>query len=198
MMKKLICLALTLVLISQTLFAQDYWGKDKFDGIKKVKFGIKAGTNIASIDQGNSYDYNVGLGFYVGIVEELILNDMLSLQPEILFSRVGAKDKDDSSTTYILDYLSIPLMLKVYFTDDISFQMGPCFGFNLYSKGHNKAKTNNFTDVKKFDYSMALGAGYELNDNFSITARYSWGITEIRSKEDDRNSVFQLGACFKF
>lgn len=202
-MKRINILIVFLIFSSMSLSAQRYSSRDRdveSMKVQKFRFGVKAGLNLSSIEGGESYNYNPRLGFYLGIVEEFYVTNEISIQPEILYSNQGGTDQDHNSVKYRLDYLSLPLMIKLYVSDKYSFHLGPQFSYNIYSKGSyikNSEIINDFSEANKFDFGFNMGFGVEITDNMAVNARYHWGITEIRDKKDDRNMLLQLGVSFK-
>ena len=88
---------------------------------QKVKLGIKAGLNLATLTFDESeLDSSSKAGFTAGVMIEIPMTKKFSLQPEILYSQQGTKtsfsDSDVTNSNYEstikLNYLNIPVMLK--------------------------------------------------------------------------------------
>src|SRR5690606_31086389 len=125
-MKKLMIAAIAVIGFSAAGLAQ-----------QQVKFGPKAGVNLATIS-GND-DSEMKIGFHVGAVAEIKFNDKFSLQPEVLYSAQGAKEKGEGDGKMNNDYINIPIMAKYYFVEGFSIEAGPQVGFLMKSeaKGEN-------------------------------------------------------------
>jgi hypothetical protein len=58
---------------------------------QSVKFGVKAGVNIATLGDAVADDVSMKVGFNAGGLAEIKFTDMIALQPEVLFSMQGAE-----------------------------------------------------------------------------------------------------------
>ncbi len=174
-------------------------------------------------DGNNSYriGFNAGLFFSYAVA-----NNRVVFQPELLYSQQGMKNTgellgfaNESSVeiTMRMDYINIPLMVQFYFIKHVLyFEAGPQLGFLVNSVADFKlnANLNGFSEVYEnswdigehlntFDFGFAVGLGFQIPKfPLGINARYSIGITNV-SKDDaynegTYNSVFQIGAFFKF
>lgn len=153
-------------------------------------FGVKAGINFANFRGDDADDFNVLSGFHGGIVAEMRLLDALSVQPEFLYSVQGAKTKDE---TYKLNYVNLPVMLKLYFTDSFNIHAGPQIGLLI-------SESDSFTPFESNTYDLGLAAGLEFffADNFSAQARYVAGNSEVSDNRKLKNTVVQLSLCYMF
>src|SRR5690606_23573906 len=81
-----------------------------------VKFGPKAGLNLANLN--GMEDTEMKVGFHVGAFAEIFFTDKFSLQPELLYSTQGAKGEIMSGTPLATDFeakydfINIPIMAK--------------------------------------------------------------------------------------
>lgn len=117
---------------------------------QELKFGVKAGLNIASIT-GDYTDYaseiNPRFGLHLGGFMEYKFTEKLAFQPELLFSMQG--NKYSVKETYFenntlalevltqtnkLHYINLPLLLKYYATPRLSFELGPQLGYMIGGK----------------------------------------------------------------
>ena len=192
-MKKTIIILCTLFL-SASAIAQD----------QKVKLGIKAGLNLATLTFDESeLDSSSKAGFTAGVMIEIPMTKKFSLQPEILYSQQGTKtsfsDSDVTNSNYEstikLNYLNIPVMLKYYVIEGLSVQAGPQIGILL--KANNKY-TDNFLgydnqesfDLKEYssgiDTSVNVGLGYQFKDKFYTDLRYNISYSNV-FKDGDTN-----------
>ncbi|SEH32787.1 porin family protein [Chryseobacterium culicis] len=195
-MKKLI---LGLALVAGTFtFAQ----KTSTASSSPVRFGLKAGLNISNI---SNSDLNSKAGFYGGVFANIPVAQDFSVQPEVLYSGMGAKFKANSDTKVNLDYISIPFMLQYNALPNLYLEAGPQFSFLVNSKFKNNSNSADAKDIfKTFDFGIGLGAGYYFTQNIGITARYVAGLTDVAKNRPDlsedkaKNGVFQLGLAYKF
>lgn len=203
-MKKLV--SLVLFLLSISFSAQE------------ISYGLKAGLNVAnfSLSSDAMGEFDSRMSFHAGAVLEWGITEKFAIQPELLYSSVGAKDEyteDEATvkTTAIVDYLSIPVMAKYYVADGFSLELGPQLGILLSAKGKYEASYDGGSEsetivmkdnFESIDFGAGFGAGYKLENGLLFNARYVLGISNIIKDSGDewgKNNVFQisLGYIFK-
>ncbi|KIC62947.1 porin family protein [Chryseobacterium taiwanense] len=164
-----------------------------------VSFGVKAGLNVSSI---NADDAKAKAGFYGGVFANIPVATSFSVQPEVLYSGMGAKNKDYSSVKLNLDYISVPVMLQYNVLPELYLEAGPQFSFAISKKikgDGGSVDVDNY--YKGFDFGVGIGAGYYIAQGFGVTARFVAGATDIvenNSGDAIRNNVFQVGVAYKF
>jgi hypothetical protein len=191
---------------------------------QKVKLGVKAGLNIASLTFDESeLDSSGKTGFTAGIMVEIPMAKNFSLQPELLFSQQGTKTSfsdaevtnSNFKSTIELNYLNIPVMLKYYVIKGLSIQAGPQIGILL--KANNKYQDNflgyeNHESFNLKDYSTGIdtsvnfGLGYQFKDKFYADARYNISYSNVFKEgdvnhfinNDMKNRVFQVSIGYFF
>lgn len=183
-----------------------------------VKFGVKGGVNFATLNGGDvdgSPDSRTS--FHVGVLAEMPLSEMISLQGEVLYSGQGAElsftntdllDPDFGTVDKAelqLDYINVPILVKVYLFKGFSLEAGPQFSFLLNDEidtnptGNDGDNPTPFrSELKTFEFGAAGGATFQTEMGLFATARYNQGITKIVDNVDIQNSVFQLGIGYKF
>ncbi|MWB94674.1 outer membrane beta-barrel protein [Flavobacterium sp. GA093] len=194
-----------------------------YTNAQEVKFGVKAGLNIAN-QTGDVVGTESLVGFHVGGFAEIKLTDKFSIQPELLYSAQGAK-YDFSEPEFDsfeegklkLAYLNIPVMAKFYVTEKFTVEAGPQIGFLLSAKddysgsfmGESYSENEDVKDgYKSIDFGVNFGAGYDFTENLSVGLRYNLGLSNIVETEDAeefdvddvsvQNSVFSLSVGYKF
>jgi hypothetical protein len=193
---------------------------------EKVKIGVKAGLNIASLTfDENELESSQKTGFTAGIMAEIPLAKNFSVQPEVLYSQQGMKfsysDIDVANSSYestiTLNYLNIPIMLKYYVLKGLSVQAGPQIGILLKSNnkyqdnflGYDNHENYNLSDyTNAFDTSVNLGLGYQFKDKFYVDLRYNISYSDVFKEansngnyvinSDMRNRVFQITIGYFF
>lgn len=164
-----------------------------------VRFGIKAGLNVSSI---NDNDSKAKPGFYGGLFANIPVASDFSVQPELLYNGMGAKDRTYSSVRLNLDYISVPVMVQYNVLPALYVEAGPQFSFAVSQKVKGDGGSADVNEAfKNFDLGLGLGAGYYFEQRFGITARYVAGLTDIVENNPGdavRNSVFQIGVAYKF
>ena len=199
-------------------------------GLSQVRgqdFGVKAGYNYSTFSgETSSISTIEGLsGFYIGGLVELPISNMLSIQPELIFSRQGVDLRQGLKNLSIrtdtseirLDYLNIPIMAKVNL-GPIFLEGGVQFGFLV-----NKPKVDSYIanvylrnlldkdSYNSFDFGVGAGLGVKLNQHFFVETRYTYSLTNVFDSNDKhfksslisdgdnfKNSVFSIGLGMKF
>lgn len=195
-MKKLFLVAVIAVFSSTVANAQE------------VKFGAKAGVNVATLTGKSADDAKSLSSFHVGAVAELGLSDKFAIQPELVYSIQGAsQDISGSNFKNELSYLNVPIMAKYFVAEGFSVELGPQIGFLMSAK----VKANgNSLDVKEnfkgIDFGLGLGAGYRLDNGLNFGARYNIGLSNIADTSKStipndtelKNGVFQISVGYFF
>lgn len=195
-MKKVILLLTSF--ISVTAFSQEE------TKTSDAKFGIKGGLNYTTVTKG---DFEEGLdprtSFHIGFVGEIpLVANALSLQPEILYSRQGFESNfvflgTNYKEEYQVDYINIPVLLKIHAGNVFSFEAGPQFGLKINEKVVSNNAEVERDNINEFD--TALAGGVSLNfEEFFISGRYTYSLNEIIKDSNSKNSVFQVGVGFRF
>ncbi|MGB5819179.1 MAG: porin family protein [Saonia sp.] len=190
-------LFLTFILVSFSITAQTW--SDKF------QIGVRGGLNLATV-AGDDFDSPDGrTSFYAGLLAEAPLTETVSLQPEIFYSGQGFDITDEPNeidAQYQIDYIQVPIILKVYLLDGLNLQAGPQFGFKI-NEEIDLEPTQDAGDfdtdaVKDFDFQITTGVEYKLAESFFVQARYTYGFSEIIENVDIHNSLFSAGIGFMF
>ena len=198
-----------------------------FSQVRAQNFGVKAGYNYSTLSgETSSISTIEGLsGFYIGGLVELPISNMLSIQPELIFSRQGVDLRQGLKNLSIrtdtseirLDYLNIPIMAKVNLCP-IFLEGGVQFGFLV-----NKHKVDSYIanvylrnlldkdSYNSFDFGVGAGLGVKLNQHFFVETRYTYSLTNVFDSNDKhfksslisdgdnfKNSVFSIGLGMKF
>ncbi|HSD08209.1 porin family protein [Flavobacterium sp.] len=166
------------------------------NAVSAQSWGIRAGANISDVN-GNGFDADSKTGLYVGVYREIpLVKSLLFIQPEVQYSQEGfSTDTQDVK----LDYLTVPVLAKIYAVKLLSFETGPQFGFKVSDN-----LNDNIVNAKDFVPSWAFGASLNLPLGLSINARYITALNdnfELENGFDNlsgKNQVIQVGAAFQF
>lgn len=192
-----------------------------FAQLDKIEYGVKGGINIANISNMEVSLDSKGMkpGIYLGAFAKYRINDYLGVQAELIYSRQGicGKTKEAEGDSNVFkgkiraNYINIPILAKVYLLENLAIDFGPQFGFLCNSKIKLKEdETVIKTDFEKatnlntnvFDFSIAMGATYNITKQIDVSLRYNLGITKIIKQhydgEKNRNGVIQIGAGYSF
>lgn len=164
---------------------------------QEFEFGAKAGVNFASLSGDNVEGLNGRTGFHLGLVAELPVSERFSVQPEILYSALGATASEGDGTVK-LDYISVPFMAKFYVAEGLSLEAGPQFAINVVSEAEYNGETQEIEDIETLEFAGGFGAGYQFPMGLFFQARYVLGLNEAWEFPGLKNNVFQLSAGYKF
>lgn len=156
-MKKILFTSLFLLAIT-SVFAQGY---------TTTKYGVRAGVNISNLDfEPAPIDRNLSRnGFYFGGFAEFNLTESLWLNTELSWSAEGAKDEQLQA-----DYINLPIQLKLYVGQNLSFGIGPQIGLKTW-QSNDAFETFNFSGVGGFQYTLF--------EDYFIEARAVYGFTDL-------------------
>jgi opacity protein-like surface antigen len=186
-----------------------------------VRFGVKAGANLSNLagDLTNQSQYNNRFGFHGGVMVNFGLGDILSIQPEVLYSQKGFKYADQQVTflgnTYRntgnvrYDYLDVPVLVRVR-AAGLFFEVGPQYSYLLnVSNNRTQSVNGNVTNssstspstldnVRRNELGYVGGLGFQASQGFMIGVRYNGAFTDFAKDgysnnefRNARNSTFQ-------
>lgn len=182
-------------------------GVASFGHAQGVKIGLKGGINLATYAGEDSDDSALKVGPLAGVALNLGINDMLSVQPEVLYSVKGAQSEEDSKFKQNLSYIDIPVLLK-FNADGLFFELGPQLGILASAKAKYDDDDMDIKDgFNTVDFGYVAGVGYQLDGGFNLGLRYNGGITNVAKEVEIlgdkyqakvRNSAFQFYVGYMF
>ena len=150
---------------------------------QKFDLGVEAGANFANFigsSVGSSSLTGSRLGMVGGAFLSLNFGDSFAIRPEILYAQKGAKDT--SNNTYQLDYLEVPVLVKLSLGTPVfnpGILVGPSFNWNtvanVVSSGGNSQAIQN---VDTSDVGFIGGVEIDIS-KFFVTGRYEVGFNNI-------------------
>jgi hypothetical protein len=167
----------------------------------QVNIGIKAGLNRYAIT-GDDQSYKNGI--HIGAFAQIPVKGLLVVQPELLFSAEGNEFEENSvKSGQYLNYVNIPVMLRVNTKSGFYAEAGPQFGVLMAAK--NKETGSPGEDIKNFfkgnNLSFGAGLGYFFKMGLGIGTRYNFGLSNLLkgANQDAVKSVgLQAGIFYKF
>lgn len=168
-----------------------------------AQFGVKGGVNFSNMYTDDVDDENVLTSFHAGVFVNLPVSDLFSIQPEVLYSRKGAELTYDNvfatgSAKFNLNYIEVPVLLKINLTENLNLQAGPYFAYLIDSKITNEGNGAfdfesdlDNDDFNKFDAGIVAGIGLDF-DSFGIGARYSYGLSPIGKERTIAGETFRV------
>jgi opacity protein-like surface antigen len=187
----------------------------------QIRFGVKAGLNLSSLSDIEASALGVtvkfeereamAVGFHAGGFVNFSFGQYIGLQPEVLFSMQGGRQKVSAallsmvpagaipagvnlSTDYSLSYINIPVLLDIKPFANFSILVGPQFGFNIYKSANDGSETLSGSEFEKsfesvfgenalndFDFAVVGGLQYTFIEHLTIGVRYNFGLTNMCS-----------------
>jgi opacity protein-like surface antigen len=172
-----------------------------FANAQNIKFGAKAGLNISKFTGDANVDSKVG--FQVGAFGEFKISEKFAIQPELLFSNLGAKETViGTKLTYNFNYIVVPVMAKYYVANKFALEAGPQIGFLTSAKLKADGQTRDIKELfNSTDFGLNIGAGYDVAEKINVGLRYTIGLSNIVKDSGDskfRNGNFALAVGYKF
>src|SRR5664279_2487984 len=171
----------------------------------QVQFGAKAGANFATLTGKGSEGATTKVDFNGGGFAHIPIANSFFLQPELVYSRQGAKATSDGIVFNInQSYLNIPVLAKYQHSSGLYGETGPQLGFLLAASVKSGGTSQDVkSSYKSTDFSWAFGLGYMIPSiSAGIDARYNLGLSNIAATEVNgysvKNSVFQVGLFYLF
>jgi len=168
------------------------------------RLGVKAGANMNKIS-GQSFKDGYDLSYHVGAFAEIDITKTIGIQPEVLWNQTTTKRANSFDAIYAslpqdvkLQYLAIPVLLRINVTNLITLNAGPQFGI-LMNKDDNLI-TNGQAAFKNGDFSLVAGAQLNLTA-LRIYGRYNIGlqnVNDVANQEKWKNQQIQLGVGLRF
>jgi hypothetical protein len=178
----------------------------------EMTFGVMAGLQYAKLSQDpepNEVELKYKAGLLAGAFLGIPITDVVSIEPQVLFSQKGAKvegtgNNSDLEGSIRINYIEVPVLLKLWFPGYNSqvtpfLFAGPAVGFKVSCKaegvilavtGDRDCEEVEVISVKSTDFSGTVGGGIKFragNQLVILDARYTHGFTNINDSNDDRD-----------
>jgi hypothetical protein len=143
-------------------------------------------------------------GLQVGAVLNYGINDMLSVQPELLLVQKGGSFFGNSMK---MNFLEVPVLAKASFElgEFTGFATGgPTFGYlmNGSFKDREGSEDMEFEDGDKrleLGASLGVGLGYNVGPGtLNLDVRYGLGLSSLNKEENVKNRVFGISLAYLF
>ena len=113
---------------------------------------------------------------------------------------------NEISSTYHMNYINIPVMFKFYVIPQLSIDLGPQLGVNVYHKATDKWKllgqehkeTSELNGVKSIDFGVGLGLTYNIANDVFVQGRYTMGLTDVFDHHSGKNGNAQIAIGYRF
>jgi hypothetical protein len=159
-----------------------------------ARIGVKGGAvNFFSTDK--DLEVDIAPSYEAGFIVNLPLGNVVSLQPEFLYTALVIKSKvvNNSYVQASTNLVTVPIMLNFNFGGDTKFMLNlggyGNYALNAALKGVDNGTTvldtkSDFKDAKfedRTDYGAAVGVGVKFNQKFFVEAR---GYQSLKSEKD--------------
>lgn len=168
----------------------------------QTSFGLKGGmtsSNLKGSQGGLSVSLTSKIGFYAGAFAEIGVSENFAVQPEVIYSLLGAKLKSDSlKYKEDLNYINIPVLAK-YKNNGFSAFAGPQIGILLSAKNSNGQTIKD--EYNSTDFSGVVGAGYTTMGGVGFDARYQIGFGNVAKNSgvvSVKSNAFYFGVHYQF
>ena len=181
---------------TQIMMSQVVQGTSSMSSSSDIRFGAKAGFNLSTLGGSGLYGYSAKPGFHVGGVADIPFSDIITIQPEVLLSLQGSGWDFDSNLN--LFYLTVPVMVKYNVWESLNIEAGPQLGVLIADNADDNVYgiEDGNPDVNTIDFGLAVGAGYQLDDNFYFQLRFNVGFINAIKDFNSKNRVFQVSAVY--
>jgi hypothetical protein len=175
----------------------------------QITYGVRAGVNLAdvSFSDGPEVPTKGRVGPTIGVFARIPVWGRLSVQPEAIYSVKGSSlEAFDLKTSYLVDYLEVPVLLRFPVTRTVHVLGGPAFASRLRARsrtefGGSTEEVDISDDVERFDLGIAAGAGIAFG-RWILDGRVTYGLSDTDADPSDevkiRNRAFSLSAGFTF
>ena len=156
-----------------------------FTSVSAQNFGALAGFSNVSADFDGESDSEAG--FHIGAFAEFELSEEFNLQPEVTYTSAG-----DFSA------INLNLIAKYSVSEEFNIQLGPQIGLVM---GDVADLLDLIDDSSKLNLQLAAGVGYDIDESFSIQARYGFQLNNHYTGDGDFDIKFNtltVGVGYKF
>ncbi len=175
-----------------------------------MKYGVKAGLNMTSMSNDMAFDpgFGMGVGFRVGGFLNMRWGyrtensskgtGFLGFQPELMYSNQAVKT---NAGDIKLNYIAVPLLLKVYPTTALNIEVGPEFSYLISTSPSTMAVDGaeiKVGDCKGMNIGATAGLAYDFEMGLTVGARYTYGFTDMAKNLKWKNSNIQVTVGWMF
>ena len=163
-----------------------------------LNFGLKGGANFSNFEGTSAnFDSESITSYHAGAFVEFGLGSRISIQPELLYSTMGANVTVSGATEDFkneLGYISVPILARIYLIPNrLSLDVGPQVSFLM-----NEKENVNLDKSNTFDFAVSGGVTLQVFGPLFIQGRYNLGLTDVKPDADVTNRVVQLSAGIRF
>src|SRR6478735_3094743 len=130
-MKRIMCAAVLLAALTTGTRSFAQVQQTSEENSLTPKFGIKAGVNLTNMFVDEVSDENMKVGFNAGFFAKLPVTRGFSIQPELLYTSKGAKEKYNNiiqgagEYRFNLNYIELPVLAVINVAKNFNVHVGP-------------------------------------------------------------------------
>ncbi|MDR1556844.1 MAG: PorT family protein [Tannerellaceae bacterium] len=205
--KRLIMLTLLMSAMCLASYAQGEAPKQL-----KSSFGVKAGMNLSTISNGDAsihFSPAMKADFHMGLLANLhfgyrdegapVGTGWFGLQPELLYSRQGFAVDGEAIG---FDYLTLPVMAKLYVTRNINIEAGPYLSYLLSTSPATTVIDDAeipLSNLKsKTGIGVGIGAEYETRQGLTVGVRYNLGLSDMANNLQWKSNTLAVSVGWLF
>lgn len=171
-----------------------------------MKFGVVAGAGLSTFHGDDADDSEFALAYQVGAKVVLPMGGF-NLAPEVIFAARGASAKDVTGFTkdasMNLKYVAIPILAEFEVAPSIVVKAGPQISILVASSFTNDGEDYDLEDdlnmePSTLDVGLVAGAGYKINEQIGVDARFEYGFMEIAKDVKTANMGFGANVSYLF
>ena len=175
----------------------------------QIGYGIKAGVNVSNLtfESDDDVPTSARIGALAGVFATIPIGGRLSVQPEAIYTAKGASlDDAGLASDYLVDYLEVPLLVRLRLTRGIYVAAGPTVALRLRARsrtpfGGSTEEIDLTDDVESFEAGVAAAGGLEWR-RWVVDVRYTHGLTDVDADTSDtvaiRNRTVSVAAGIRF
>lgn len=178
-------ISILMVLLSLGLYAQKVHTRYPVSG------GLLAGANLYkfNVKDFSGLDYSSKWGFDAGVWVNIPIGHVFSIEPQVMYSGRSFEAKSNASSTAggKLNFISVPVLLKVGLGKNFALLAGPQFDFLSGYKDDNNVFSKD--DWRKSDIGITAGLELFPHSRLSAFARYNWGTKDMFTFDDGNTAI---------
>ena len=156
----------------------------------QIVWGIKGGANVSTL--GNSAQYKPRIGYHLGTFYSQHIEEQYGWQIGLQYSLQGARDAINPDRRLSYHYLSLPLVMKLYFNGKTFAELGPQVGYLLNAKSIETGYEEDLTEsVNNWDLLGLIGMGHETDSGASMGLRFGYGFLNTSGGSVGNTVVFR-------
>lgn len=173
-------------------------------------FGIQVGAGLTGFNGDDAEDIDASIGLAVGGTMVMPLGNNLAFNPQVMFayrtaSATASYEELDYESTLTDMAIEVPVLLRYSIVPNFYVQAGPQLGLLISSESEtewgDESETEDILDDRaKLEYGLAVGAGFQITENWAVDLKYNYGLNSFDEDGDAEMSPYQfmLGGSYLF